>query len=106
MGRRVRFETPSSNRSIGQWWTQEAKPVLTRMYGKFKSQASKANTAGDVVGQAVQQAAEELAGIPFVLLVCVAEWEDKMVELNVDQMIDGLEDANKKMGAMQKRVLI
>jgi hypothetical protein len=41
MGRRVRFETPSSNRNIGQWWTQEAKPVLTRTYGKFTSLVSK-----------------------------------------------------------------
>jgi hypothetical protein len=54
LARRVRFEKPSSNRRMSQWWTQEAKPILTRMYGKFKSLVSKANTAGDVLGQAVQ----------------------------------------------------
>jgi hypothetical protein len=35
MGTSFRFETPSSDRSIGQWWTQEGKPNLIRVYGKF-----------------------------------------------------------------------
>jgi hypothetical protein len=77
MGRRVRFETPSSDRSIGHWQNQEAKPNLTRDYRKFKSLLSKGNTEGDVLGQAVQPAGEELGGKPFSVLVCEGEWNDK-----------------------------
>jgi len=58
MGRRVRFETASCNESIGQWWTQEANPNLTRMYEKFMCLVSKTNTAGYVFGQADKQAAD------------------------------------------------
>jgi hypothetical protein len=39
------------------------------------------------------------------MLVCEAEWKDTIFELNVDQMINELEDANKKMDAIQKSVL-
>jgi len=38
------------------------KPNLTRVCRKFNSLVSKANTAGNVLGQAVQHAAEKLAG--------------------------------------------
>jgi hypothetical protein len=77
MGRRVRFERPSSNRSIGQWWTKEAEPNLTRVYVKFKSLVSKANTVGNVLGKTVQPADEELSGKPFAVLVCQGEWNEK-----------------------------
>jgi hypothetical protein len=88
MDRRVRFETLSCNGSIGQWWTLEGNPVLTRMYENFKCLVSKANTVGNVLGQAVQQAAEELEGKPFAVMVREADWKDAMVELNVDQMVN------------------
>jgi hypothetical protein len=68
--RTVTFGTPSSGRSIGQWWNQDAKPQLTRVYGKLKSLISKANKVGDVLGQAVQPPAKQLAGKPFAVLVC------------------------------------
>jgi len=58
MGRSVGFETPSSNRSIGQWCTQEAQLNLIRVNGKFNSLVFKTNTASDVLGQVVKQAAE------------------------------------------------
>ena len=58
MGRSVGFETTSSNRSINQWWTQEAKLNLSKVYGKFNSLVHKANTAGVVLGQTGQHVAE------------------------------------------------
>jgi hypothetical protein len=53
MGRRVSFEKPPSYRSIDQWWTQKAETYLTRLNGKFNSLISRANTVGDMTGQAV-----------------------------------------------------
>jgi hypothetical protein len=47
------------------------------VYGKFKPLVSKANTAGDVLGQAFQPAGEELVGKPFAVLVCEGEWNEK-----------------------------
>jgi hypothetical protein len=63
-GGRVSFEKPPSDRSIGQWWTQEAEPHLTRLYGKFNCLISRANIVGGLFGQAVQQ----------LLCCCEGEW--------------------------------
>lgn len=69
VGRGVGFETSFCNGIIGQWWTQEVKPNLTKVYGKCKSLVSKANTAGDVLGQTVQQETKKLEGKPFAVMV-------------------------------------
>jgi len=67
---------------------------------------SKANTVGNVLGQADTQAAEELEGKPFAVMVREAEWKDTMVESNVDQMVNEPENANKKMNAIEESALI
>jgi len=46
------------------------------VYEIFNSLLSKVNTAGYVLGQAVQHAAEELAGKLFAVMVREAEWKD------------------------------